>query len=366
MDNNHYLLFTFFLGVAGFFFGRYSATSFKNSEMKKNISLNYLKGIDFLLNNQEDKALKEFINAAKINSDNAEIYLSLGNLFREKGDFERSIRLHQGILVRDDLDIEIKKITLLNLAKDFKYAGFYERAVNTLDEFETLDKKNIDSIYEKIKIFIIKKDWDNAILSYKRLKEYTNVDLANFSSIYVEIARQNILDLQFFYAKINLKKAMKIDSQNYYAYFTLGEYYLKKGKYDKAFEYYKIALNLNPFVILKVRTRLNIIGKTIPEITVQESFILNIYLIRDMIKGKMYDEALNFTEKKILDSPDKSLYQTIFTMLILLKSGNYNLAKIIRKNLKLEFQCRECHNIFNTFYWHCPCCKNWLTLDYLD
>ena len=49
----------------------------------------YFKGLNFLLNEQPDKAIDAFIEAAKVDSETAELHFALGNLFRRRGETDR-------------------------------------------------------------------------------------------------------------------------------------------------------------------------------------------------------------------------------------------------------------------------------------
>jgi len=63
----------------------------------------YFKGLNFLLNEQPDKAIEAFIEVVKVDPETVELHYALGSLFRRRGETERAIRMHRNLLERSDL-----------------------------------------------------------------------------------------------------------------------------------------------------------------------------------------------------------------------------------------------------------------------
>ncbi len=88
----------------------------------------YFKGLNLLLNEQQDKAIDAFIEAVQSDPDTAELHFALGNLFRRRGEFERSVRVHEHLLARADLKPADRDRAQQALAQDFMRAGLFDRA----------------------------------------------------------------------------------------------------------------------------------------------------------------------------------------------------------------------------------------------
>src|SRR5690348_14985864 len=88
----------------------------------------YFKGLNFLLNEQPDKAIEAFIEVVKVDPQTIELHFALGSLFRRRGEVERAIRMHQNLLERADLAGEQKVIALAELGQDYLKAGILDRA----------------------------------------------------------------------------------------------------------------------------------------------------------------------------------------------------------------------------------------------
>ena len=88
----------------------------------------YFKGLNLLLNEQQDKAIDAFIEAVQHDPDTSDLHFALGNLFRRRGEYERAIRVHQHLLSRADLKRDERERAQHALAQDFMKAGLLDRA----------------------------------------------------------------------------------------------------------------------------------------------------------------------------------------------------------------------------------------------
>jgi lipopolysaccharide biosynthesis regulator YciM len=88
----------------------------------------YFKGLNLLLNEQQDKAIDAFIEAVQNDPDTTELHFALGNLFRRRGEFERAVRVHQHLMQRADLSATERERAQYALAQDYLRAGLFDRA----------------------------------------------------------------------------------------------------------------------------------------------------------------------------------------------------------------------------------------------
>ena len=88
----------------------------------------YFKGLNFLLNEQQDKAIDAFIEAVQHDPDTSDLHFALGNLFRRRGEYERAVRVHQHLLNRADLPAAERDRAQQGLAHDYMKAGLFDRA----------------------------------------------------------------------------------------------------------------------------------------------------------------------------------------------------------------------------------------------
>jgi lipopolysaccharide biosynthesis regulator YciM len=114
----------------------------------------YFKGLNLLLNEQQDKAIDAFIEAVQNDPDTSELHFALGNLFRRRGEYERAVRVHQHLLQRGDLPRAERERAQYALAQDFFKAGLFDRAEEAFaalrgTPFETEAQLALLSLFER-------------------------------------------------------------------------------------------------------------------------------------------------------------------------------------------------------------------------
>ena len=96
----------------------------------------YFRGLNYLLNEQQDQAIDAFIEAVQSDPDTSELHFALGNLFRRRGEYERAVRVHEHLLSRADLSQTDRHRAQHALALDFLKAGLLDRAEAALNKLE--------------------------------------------------------------------------------------------------------------------------------------------------------------------------------------------------------------------------------------
>src|SRR5438132_12447653 len=92
------------------------------------LPVSYFQGLNFLLNEQPDKAIEAFNEVVKVNPETVELHFALGSLFRRQGELDRAIRLHQSLLERPDLPADKRTTALHEIGQDYQKAGLLDRA----------------------------------------------------------------------------------------------------------------------------------------------------------------------------------------------------------------------------------------------
>ena len=129
----------------------------------------YFKGLNFLLNEQPDKAIEVFTQVLEVNSETVETHLALGNLFRRRGEVERAIRIHQNLIARPTLDREQRSHALLELGQDYLKAGLFDRAENLFLELAEIRLHSEQALRLLLRIYQQEKEWGKAISSARKL-----------------------------------------------------------------------------------------------------------------------------------------------------------------------------------------------------
>jgi lipopolysaccharide biosynthesis regulator YciM len=129
----------------------------------------YFRGLNHLLNEQQDQAIDAFIEAVQNDPDTSELHFALGNLFRRRGDYDRAVRVHEHLLQRGDLPTKDRDRAQHALAQDFLKAGLLDRAEAALRKlestaFEAEARVALLAIYER------SRDWQRAAETAERLE----------------------------------------------------------------------------------------------------------------------------------------------------------------------------------------------------
>ena len=128
----------------------------------------YFRGLNFLLNEQQDQAIDAFIEAVQKDPDTSELHFALGNLFRRRGEYERAVRVHEHLLSRGDLSRADRHRAQHALALDFLKAGLLDRAEEALRKLEGTAYES-QALLALLAIYERTRDWGQASEIAKKL-----------------------------------------------------------------------------------------------------------------------------------------------------------------------------------------------------
>ena len=129
----------------------------------------YFRGLNFLLNEEPDRAIDAFVEVAKLDPETTELHFALGSLFRRRGEMERAIRVHQSLLSRADLPQAQREQAQHELAQDFLKAGMLDRAEAGFKQMKE-SRYALPALQSLIRIYESEHDWPRAIEAVKTLR----------------------------------------------------------------------------------------------------------------------------------------------------------------------------------------------------
>jgi len=129
----------------------------------------YFKGLNYLLNEQQDKAIDAFVEAVQSDPDTSELHFALGNLFRRRGEYDRAVRVHEHLLSRGDLSQSESERAQHALALDFLKAGLLDRAEDALRKLNNTPYE-AESLLSLLAIYERSRDWEHASEIAKKLQ----------------------------------------------------------------------------------------------------------------------------------------------------------------------------------------------------
>lgn len=135
----------------------------------------YYQGINYLLNEQQDKAIEAFIRVLEVDSETVDTHLALGNLYRRRGEVDRAIRIHQNLIARNNLSRSQHHEALLELGQDYLSAGLLDRAENLYQELVDAGAHKVSALRHLADIYEQERDWDKAVQTAREQERVTGM-----------------------------------------------------------------------------------------------------------------------------------------------------------------------------------------------
>jgi len=155
-------------GVIGFYAARKPRPSAVGAERLRG---SYLAGVNFLVNEQPDRALEAFLRAAELDGDTVETHFALGSLYRRRGEVDRAIKIHQNIASRETLEPAQREQASFALAQDYLKAGMLDRAEKILEPLAAAGAHRMAAMRKLMRIYEQEQDWPRAIEVFRELEK---------------------------------------------------------------------------------------------------------------------------------------------------------------------------------------------------
>jgi len=194
----------------------------------------YIDALHALIEGRSDDALKLLMNAVRMGESSTDAYLQLGILLREKGQNEKALQLHKGLMVRRDLSDDEEKAVTVAIADDFEALGKTERAVQTLEQLDKR-RKEPEVVLSLHRLHHRNGEYDKALSSLKDLgkldRSYGGGERASYLA---SVADRLIHDGRNEEAEKYLDRARREDKNSVSALYLSGMQAMKKGDLDAA------------------------------------------------------------------------------------------------------------------------------------
>lgn len=338
----------------------------------------YLTGLNFLLNEQPDKAIDAFIEAVKIDNQTVELHFALGSLFRRRGETDRAIRMHQNLVDRDDLSEEQRQQAMSELGLDFLKAGLLDRAeavfIKLRDtRLNDMALKNLLDIYQQ------EKDWRKAIDIANALPHEGVLWEKEVSNFYCELASADIANSRFSDAQTNLAKALEMNRKSVRASILLGDLHIAQGDDAAALEAWKRVESQNPLYLALIAERLMDAYRRLGQLD-QGMQLLRSYLdqypsldlLDALFQWELQKEGAHAAYQLVRDelrrNPtllglDKLLEAALITAPLEQRNDIELVKSLVHGHTRrvARYRCDACGFKARQFYWRCPACGGWET-----
>jgi lipopolysaccharide biosynthesis regulator YciM len=365
------------LAAAGWALGRFGERDDEDAAPPLNID--YLKGLNFLLNEQTDQALEHFLAMVRVDDKTIETHFALGSLFRRRGEVDRAIRIHQNIIARPDLASEQRDQALYSLAKDYLHAGLLDRAEKLFARLGQGSRYQVQALEALCGIYEQEKEWEKAIDAGQRLESLGGRSLAlQIAHYYCELAEAAAAENDYAAARQYIKKSQAGRPRTMRG--ALVRAHIARETDDT-----KTALRLYHRIIDE---HTYLIAEALPEIVAtyeQEGSLDGLdRALQSMLKDDpgmsplvAYTAIVNdiggipiidqCVEQYMLQEPTLAEFVDVHQLAD--SSGEAHdaaYAKVRSALSKLasstpRYQCQECGFSSQRLLWQCPSCRNWET-----
>ena len=342
------------------------------------LSSDYIRGLNFLLNDRPDKAIEVFIKAIEIESETVETHLALGNLFRRRGEVDRAIRIHQNIVARPSLEFDQRALALLELGLDYMRSGLLDRAESLFKELLESGAHQRQAIDHLVDIYQQERDWDKALEYTLRLEKLGNTDLRDRRAHFLcEQADALLTEGDVEEASARLRQALAVDDKCVRASLMQARLAMTAGAYEAAIRHLQrietqniafISETIVPLVecyrsldripeLVAYLERLGSLRTGVTPVLMLAEMLHELHGV-DTAKQRMVEELKQRPTVRGIDrliayslaSADGEAHES----LSLLKEVT---SRLIEQ--KLNYMCGKCGFKGRSLHWHCPSCKSW-------
>lgn len=346
-------------------------------------SREYFVGLNYVLNEQPDKAIDLFVRMVEVDHQTIETHLALGNLFRRRGEVDRAIRIHQNLVSRDTLTAEQRGLSLLELGQDYMRAGLFDRAENLFDELVESGLHRQSALQYLKTIYEQEREWDKCLETTRQLEDLgcdaLSTQRAHYLCEKAELARSSGDISQ---AVELLNQASICNETCVRATILLGRISMDQKKWsDAADKLWRVA-NLDHTYLPTILSDLHLCHQRIGNESELRERLHRVYdrhhgraellLLTDLIQASEGEEiALSFLSTQLQRYPSLAGLERLITLdLKSVRSGDRHngTLRIIRPLISQlveqqpAFQCNRCGFDARELHWQCPGCKTWHSL----
>lgn len=364
-----------------FFSGWHLSRKNKTKGLSANFSKDYFVGLNYLLNEQPDKAISVFVKLMEVDNDTVETHLALGNLFRRRGEVDRALRIHQNLIARPNLDKKHRHNALFELGKDYLAAGLLDRAEALFREVVDNSRQSADALRRLITIYELQQDWEMAIAVALRLDGSGQAINVNIAHYHCELGEAVLRAGDRKKALMQFRQALTVNHDSVRASMRLGDFAFEDGDLRIAARHYRRAIEQNSDFAPELIPRLVKVYRQLDrkdELNLALEEIATIYhgvapylaLAYFAYERGDVSQAESYLERYLQNTPNlrglSRIYYTMFRdrqitretpVLRQLQHAHADVLQAVP-----AYQCLRCGFESIVLYWQCPSCKTWDTV----
>ena len=365
--------------LVGWVIGRRGGERHSDTQVSR-LSTTYFRGLNYLLNEQPDKAIELFLHVAELDKDTFETQVALGHLFRRRGEVDRAIRLHQGLVQRNDLTDQQRVQALLALGEDYMRSGLLDRAETVFTDLARIDDRAPQALRHLIGIYQAERDWQQAIDKAMRYEAVTGEPMGKLVAQFeCELAERLRVTGELDAARAAIARAYAADSTAVRAGMLEGRIEFDAGNHQAAIRAYERAARHDPDFLPEVLPNLLVCYEHVGDPSGARAFLAEmcehyrgiapvLALTRLVEAGEGVHAARDYLARQLKERPsvrgeaaliDLSLADNTDPVATLHDLKHVTEQLLVRNP---SYRCNRCGFGARSHHWQCPSCKEWGTV----
>jgi lipopolysaccharide assembly protein B len=362
--------------ATGWLVGRRGGERHSDTQVSR-LSTTYFRGLNYLLNEQPDKAIEVFLHIAELDKDTFETQVALGHLFRRRGEVDRAIRLHQALAQRPGLTDQEKVQALLALGEDYMRSGLLDRAETVFSDLVRLDMRAPQALKHLIGIYQAERDWDKAIENATRYEEITGEPMGRLIAQFeCELADRHRAAGEVNEARAAVARAYQADANSVRAGILEGRIEVEAGNDAAAIRAFERVARVDPDYLPEILPALLQCYERVGDSTGARSFLGEmtehyrgvapvLALTRMVEAAEGVPAARAYLAQQLKDRPsvrgeaaliDLTVAEGADAMATLHDLKHITDQLLVRNP---SYRCNRCGFGARAHHWQCPSCKEW-------
>ncbi len=362
----------------GWYMGRRSAQQDKQQEANR-LSRDYVTGVNFLLSDQQDKAVELFLDMLKEDGGTVEAHLTLGNLFRSRGEVDRAIRIHQSLMESSSLNYEQRLLAVQQLGRDYMVAGMYDRAEDMFGQLVDETDFRVNALQQLLMIHQATSDWQKAIDVTERLVKLGNdTQQTIIAHFYCELALQAMSSDDLDRAMNLLKKGEAADRQSARVSIMMGRILMAQEDYAKATTHLQRVIEQDKELVSETLGMLESCYQHLEQPQAWADYLRHcveentgataeLYMADILERQEGAEVAQVYINRQLQRHPTMRVFHRLMDFhLSEAEDGRAKESLMVLRDMvgeqirtKPRYRCHKCGFTAHALYWHCPSCRAW-------